>query len=256
MPKAAPKKPRTPKVTIAPATTARAKKAEAPKTVSPKVVSTGNKEPRVRIKPVEEVPTPPPPPIETEAELPARRTRIRKPLKVIKDEDSEDRMEGEHAANFVPRAVRRTRKSAEPVRPAATDPVETGSRFVRMLNRQKRIVGVIANYVPERMTEGYRFIIGESVIPTRTGPEDSCPGLRKIQARDYDWPQNAFDAIELWRDAMLDDLDDLSPAQLAGRDHEGIIRRLTGILQNPSTYGMVYGSAPTGKVAESLGYGS
>lgn len=211
------------------------------------VVSAGN-------KPNPEVEISDPPPIKTEAPMPVRRTKMRRPdatdEKVDEKKDEKEFSDEQAAA----RARRRTRRSEERERPEAISSVESGSRFVRMLNRDRRVVGVIANYVPERLTENYRFIEGEPVIPTRTGPEDSCPGLKKLRARDYDYPVNVFDAIQLWRDAMLDDLDEFDREDLKDRQHDGIIRKLTSILDNPSAFGMVYGVAPTGKVSEAIGY--
>lgn len=203
--------------------------------------------PKVDTTPIDDTP---PSPIKT-ISVPAPRRTTRKPVVVEKPE--EVGKERRSDLPDIPRESRRTRREAvvENKEPHDID----SSRFVRMLNRANAVVGVIPNYVPERMTEGYRFIDGEPTIPTRSGPENSVPGMKKIKARDYSHPEGLFDAILLWRDAMLEDIDDMPEEKLVGRSYEGIIRRLTSILDEPQTFGHIYGAKPTGALARALGYG-
>lgn len=148
-------------------------------------------------------------------------------------------------------------------RPPMSDEADTtsGARFVRMLNRDNRVTGVTAGFVAERMTEGYRFIEGEPTIPTRTGPSDQVVGMKKIRPRDYPRPENnsIFDAMNIWRAAMLDDLDNveglIDPARLKGRDCTALVQRLGRIIENPAELGHVYGEMPRGDIAKSLGFG-
>ena len=247
-PSVAPKAPpkikglRTPKATEAPK--------EPPK--KPRLVSAGNNAAEDVINPVHDPADPPV--IETEAPMPTRRTRTKRPPEPERQKPEPEEDDREKLTGFGNRATRRTRMVQVKDRPEQHDAVESGSRFVRMLNRDRRVVGVIANFVPERLTEGYRFIEGEPTIPTRTGEEEKCPGVKTIRARDYDYPVNIFDAIQLWRDAMLDDLETMPTGSLKGRSAEGIVRKLTSILDDPSAFGMVYGVAPTGKISEAIGY--
>lgn len=220
------------------------------------VVSAGNKAKPASPKAAPTVETDDPPPIETEAPLPIRRTRVRQDEVPTPEPVNEDATPRNMTVGFVPRAARRTRTGSSEAAPGAHNPVESGSRFVRMLNRDRRIVAVISNFVPERLTEGYVFIEGEPVVPTTQGPEDSCPGLTRARARDYVWPVNVFDAIELWRDAMLDDLEVFPPAKLQGRNADALIRRLSSILENPASLGMVYGTTPGSEVSKAIGYKS
>jgi len=220
------------------------------------VVSARNKAKPAKKAPEPAVEAADPPPIETEAPMPIRRTRVRREDMPAEPEQNEDAPRRNTTVGFVPRAARRTRTGSTEERAGAHNPVESGSRFVRMLNRDRRVVAVISNFVPERLTEGYVFIEGEPVIPTTSGPEDSCPGIKRPRARDYTHAQNVFDAIELWRDAMLDDLEVMSPESLQGRNGDALIRRLTSILENPSSLGMVYGTAPGSEAAKAIGYKS
>lgn len=206
------------------------------RTIVPKVVAT----------PIDDTP---PEPIKTVAHLPPRRTSKKAP---VEKPEATGKSRGLSLPD-IPRESRRTRRDAVP---ETQDPTDIdSSRFVRMLNRANVVVGVIPNYVPERMTEGYRFIEGEPTIPTRSGPENSVPGVKKVKARDYTHPEGLFDAILLWRDAMLEDIDDMPEEKLSGRSYEGIIRKLTSILDEPQTFGHIYGAKPTGAVARALGYG-
>jgi len=134
-----------------------------------------------------------------------------------------------------------------------------GARFVRMLNRDRRVVGVTAGFVAERMMEGYSFIEGEPTIPTRQGPQDRVPGMAKVRPRDYPRPLHMFEALDIWRLSMLDDMDNIEklidPRRLVGRDCDALIRRLGGIIENPALLGHVYGEPPKGDIAKSLGFG-
>jgi len=223
---------------------------------------------RQTVRPVAVEEAAPPPPIKTEAPIGKRRTQYKKPPKdapvqEVDEEEEQSRSDREknRRANrqqaldsISPRAARRTRGS----KPKASDDevgVESGSRFVRMFNRAGRVVGVIANYVPERLQEGYRFIEGESVIPTRSGPLDSVPGIKKPTYRDYDRPDSVMDAILLWRDAMLDDAEDMPEEKIQGRDYANLVTRLSAILDNPMVFGRVYGPTPNAEIARALGFG-
>lgn len=237
-----------------------------PASVSPpKAAEKAKKGATVRPVAVEEAA--PPPPIKTEAPVGKRRTQYKKqrdePVREVDEEEEQARSDREknRRANrqqtldsISPRAARRTRGS-KPKQADEEVGVESGSRFVRMFNRAGRVVGVIANYVPERLQEGYRFIEGESVIPTRTGPLDSVPGVKKPTYRDYDRPDSIMDAIELWRDAMLDDAEDFPDEKLAGRDYANLVTRLSAILDNPMVFGRVYGPTPNAEIARAMGFG-
>lgn len=147
------------------------------------------------------------------------------------------------------------------VKPPIADETEefVGARFVRMLNRDNRVIGVTAGFVGERMMEGYRFIEGEPTIPTRVGPDDRVPGMKKIRPRDYPHPENLFNALEIWRLSMLDDMDNveklIEPQRLIGRDCAALVRRLGRVIENPAELGHVYGEMPRGDIAKSLGFG-
>lgn len=215
---------------------------------------------KITIKPIDqEEETGDPTPIKINIEgidpdgRPAR--RVKRAARPADDEGDKPKVEDKPISRVAAMA-RRTE-----VKPPIADESEgfVGARFVRMLNRDNRVVGVTAGFVGERMMEGYRFIEGEPTIPTRVGPDDRVPGMKKIRPRDYPRPENLFNALEIWRLSMLDDMDNveklIEPQRLIGRDCAALVQRLGRVIENPAELGHVYGEMPKGDIAKSLGFG-
>lgn len=215
---------------------------------------------KITVKPIEEEETGEPQPIKIRVEgvdddKPARRVK-RAPRPPEPDDEDAQPAKPAKPISRVAAMVARTE-----VKPPISDDSEgfVGARFVRMLNRDNRVVGVTAGFIGERMMEGYRFIEGEPTIPTRTGPDDRVPNMKKIRPRDYPRPENLFNALEIWRASMLDDMDNaeglIEPHRMVGRECRALIQRLTSYIENPALVGHVYGEPPTANIAKSLGFG-
>lgn len=193
--------------------------------------------------------------IKTEAPLPERATRRRR-VEVrddVPDEHGDD--------SQTPRPNRLTRR-AMPARDESQSVAISdglgGAKFVRMLNKARRVVGVLPSFVAERLVDGYKFISGEPTVPLTGGPDDCVPGMRVVRARDYDRPENIIVAMELWRDAMLDDIENrdgnITKESLKGRNADVIIKRLTAMLDAPENIGLVYGVVPKGHAQAVVSY--
>lgn len=215
---------------------------------------------KITVKPIEEEETGEPQPIKIKVEgvdddKPTRRVK-RAPRPPEPDDEDAQPAKPAKPLSRVAAMVARTE-----VKPPISDDTEgfVGARFVRMLNRDNRIVGVTAGFIGERMMEGYRFIEGEPTIPTRTGPDDRVPNMKKVRPRDYPRPENLFNALEIWRASMLDDMDNaeglIESHRMIGRDCSALIKRLTSYIENPALVGHVYGEPPTANIAKSLGFG-
>lgn len=251
----------TPIITAAPvvATKKPTKPAAKPVKLAPGQVMTRVR--KITVRPIEqEEETGEPTPLKINIEgvddgKPAR--RVKRAPRPADDDDDQPKAEPKPISRVA--AMMKQSEAKPPMSEETND--SAGARFVRMLNRDNRVVGVTAGFVAERMTEGYRFIEGEPTIPTRIGPDDRVPGMKKIRPRDYPRPENnsIFSAYEIWRLAMLDDMDNIEklidPERLKGRDGRALIQRIGRIIENPAELGHVYGEMPRGDIAKSLGFG-
>lgn len=95
---------------------------------------------------------------------------------------------------------------------AAVGPDEGGSDsqgvpFVRMLNRAGLVVGVPAMFVPERLCEGYSFIVREPCVPRDRGNPEVCDAVHYdpsfvAEPRRHGAPSTIVDANVLWLSEM------------------------------------------------------
>ncbi len=84
-----------------------------------------------------------------------------------------------------------------------------GEAFIRLLNPFGLVRAVTAESVPDRLFDGYRFIVDEPCVPRERGDPERCDGeatlgfvLRPVFVRQ---PQTYMAAVKLWIDRMKED---------------------------------------------------
>lgn len=138
-------------------------------------------------------------------------------------------------------------KAARPTR--LDEDVQPGDRvglaFVRMLNRNKTVVPIVSDQVPDRLCDGFEFIEGETCIPRYSGGLTTCdqstiPGWRAIGRAGVPKPHMARDAMLVWLDQMIKDRQSLKSTIPEGAQVDyRVIAAVTAKLQKPEQVGQV-----------------
>src|SRR5690606_21294823 len=81
-------------------------------------------------------------------------------------------------------------------------PGSTGMPYINMLNTQGVATPVIRDMIIQKLLHGYRFIRGESAVPSRSQANGPVEQRKDVVARNHPQPANREEALELLRLAI------------------------------------------------------